>query len=133
MQFNNWVKAQFSYIRFIKLYYMQRDILIIGCNGYVSAILANTGEELWRSKLREGLLRGSRGFDVSVLIDGNQVFAGCYGRIYALNALTGEILWSNELKGMGFNEVALARQGTNTQFITRNEHTATTTSSNNNA
>jgi outer membrane protein assembly factor BamB len=100
---------------------MEKDILIIGCNGYVSAILANNGDELWRTKLREGLLGGSRGSDVSVLIDGNQIYAGCHGRIYALRASDGEILWANELKGMGINEVALARQGTSTQFITRVE------------
>jgi len=98
---------------------MQKNLLIIGCNGYVSAILANNGEELWRTKLRDGILGGSRGSDVSVLIDGEQIFAGCHGRIYALNASDGAILWQNELKGMGFNEVAMARQGTNTQFITR--------------
>jgi outer membrane protein assembly factor BamB len=98
---------------------MQKDLLIIGCNGYVSAIQTNNGQELWRTKLREGILGGSRGNDVSVLIDGEQIFAGCHGRIYSLNASDGAILWQNELKGMGFNEIALARQGTNTQYITR--------------
>src|SRR6476620_934559 len=102
---------------------MQRDILIIGCNGFVAAVLTNSGEELWRTKLRDGILGGSRGSDVSVLIDDNQVYAGCFGRIYALDLNDGKVLWSNELKGMGFNEVALARQGTNTQFITRKENT----------
>lgn len=110
---------------------MQKDLLIIGCNGYVSAIHANNGEELWRTKLREGMLGGSRGSDVSVLIDGDQIYAGCSGRIYALRASDGEILWSNDLKGMGYNEVALARQGTNTQFITRVEHTTTSSGSSN--
>lgn len=109
---------------------MQKDLLIIGCNGYVSAILANNGEELWRTKLREGLLGGSRGCDVSVLIDGDQIFAGCYGRLYALRSSDGIILWQNDLKGMGFNEVALARQGTSTQFITRVEQSTSTTSDN---
>ncbi|HEY8895669.1 MAG TPA: PQQ-binding-like beta-propeller repeat protein [Niastella sp.] len=109
---------------------MQKDLLIIGCNGFVSAIHANNGEELWRTRLREGLLGGSRGSDVSVLIDGDQIYAGCHGRIYALRTADGQILWSNDLKGMGFNEVALARQGTNTQFITRVEHTSTTNNSN---
>lgn len=110
---------------------MQKDLLIIGCNGYVSAILANNGEELWRTKLRDGVFGGSRGNDVSVLIDGDQIYAGCSGRIYALRTSDGEILWANDLKGMGFNEVALARQGTSTQFITRVEQTTTTTNSNN--
>ncbi|MBN9383016.1 MAG: PQQ-binding-like beta-propeller repeat protein [Chitinophagaceae bacterium] len=111
---------------------MQKDLLIIGCNGYVSAILTNNGEECWRTKLRQGVLGGSRGSDVSVLIDGEQVFAGCNGRIYALRTSNGEILWENDLKGMGFNEVALARQGTSTQFITRVEQTTTTSSGNSN-
>jgi outer membrane protein assembly factor BamB len=105
---------------------MERNLLIIGCNGYVSAILANTGEELWRTKLREGLFTSSRGNDVSVLIDGEQVYAGCYGRIYALRASTGEILWANDLKGIGYNEVSLAKQGTSTQFITRVEQATQT-------
>jgi outer membrane protein assembly factor BamB len=109
---------------------MQKDLLIIGCNGYVSAIHSNNGEEFWRTKLREGVLGGSRGNDVSVLIDGDQIYAGCAGRIYALRVSDGQVLWSNDLKGMGFNEVALARQGTNTQFITRVEHTSSSTSNN---
>jgi outer membrane protein assembly factor BamB len=98
---------------------MQNDLLILGCNGYVSAIRTSNGQELWRTKLRQGVLGGSRGQDVSVLIDGDQVFAGCNGRIYALNMNNGAILWANELEGMGYNEVALAKQGTSTQFITR--------------
>ena len=110
---------------------MEKNMLIIGCNGYVSAINAGNGQELWRTKLRDGLLGGSRGSDVSVLIDGDQIFAGCYGRIYALDAASGKILWDNDLKGMGYNEVALARQGTSTQYITRVEHTTTTTTTGN--
>ena len=109
---------------------MQNDLLIIGCNGYVSAIKSSTGEECWRTKLREGVLGGSRGQDVSVLIDGNQIYAGCSGRIYAINVQNGEIAWSNDLKGMGYNEVSLAKQGTSTQFITRVE---TKTDSSNNS
>ena len=108
---------------------MQTDLLIIGCNGFVSAIHTGSGQELWRTKLREGILGGSRGADVSVLIDGSKVFAGCYGRIYALEVSNGNVLWSNDLKGMGFNEVALAKQGNNTQFITRVEHHHSSTSS----
>ena len=104
---------------------MQNDTLIIGCNGFVSTIRINNGEEIWRTKLRDGIFGGSRGREVSVLIDGDQVFAGCHGRLYALAAQDGKILWSNELKGMGFNEVALAQQGTSTQFITRVENTHT--------
>lgn len=110
---------------------MDNDIFVIGCNGYVSAIRTINGAELWRTKLREGFFGGSGGCDVSVLIEGDKIFAGCSGRIYALRASDGKQLWVNELKGMGFNEVALARQGTSVQFITMVETTTTTTGNNN--
>lgn len=60
---------------------MRNDLLIIGCNGYVSAINSSNGEELWRTKLRDGLMGGSLGADVSVLIDGDMIFAGCNASI----------------------------------------------------
>jgi outer membrane protein assembly factor BamB len=100
---------------------MQTDIIIIGCNGFVSAINTGNGEEIWRTKLHDNVFGGSRGSDVSVLIDGDKIFAGCSGCIYALDANTGKLLWENTLKGIGYNEVALAKQGTSTQFITRVE------------
>lgn len=101
---------------------MQREVIIIGCNGFVLALNLSTGEEHWRVKLRSGVLSSSRGSDVSVLVDTERVYAGCDGRIYALRISDGSMLWQNELKGIGFNEVALAMQGVNTQFITRVEH-----------
>ena len=105
---------------------MGKDILIIGCNGYVSAIETETGKELWRTKLREGFFGGSKGSDVSVLFENNKVFAGCSGRLYALDASDGHILWANDLEGLGYNEVAMAMQGIRTEFITRVEHHTTT-------
>jgi outer membrane protein assembly factor BamB len=101
---------------------MQKEIIIIGCNGFVLALNLETGVEKWRVKLRSGVLSSSRGSDVSVLVDENRVYAGCNGRIYALHINDGYMLWQNELNGIGFNEVALAMQGVNTQFITRVEH-----------
>jgi outer membrane protein assembly factor BamB len=100
---------------------MAKDNLIAGCNGYVVAIEISTGNEVWRTKLREGPLGGSRGSDVSVIIDSDKIFAGCWGRVYALDPGNGNILWSNGLAGIGFNEVALSKQGISTQFITRVE------------
>jgi outer membrane protein assembly factor BamB len=57
-----------------------------------------------------------------VLLDGSRIYAGCYGYLYCLDAETGSILWENELRGIGFNEVALSRQGSSVQFVTRVEH-----------
>ncbi|MFD1000943.1 PQQ-binding-like beta-propeller repeat protein [Ohtaekwangia kribbensis] len=107
---------------------MENDILIIGSNGYVSAIQTSDGCELWRTKLREGFFGGSGGCDVSVLIEGDKIFAGCAGRIYALRTSDGKILWDNDLKGMGYNQVALAKEGTSIQFITRIEGTGSSSS-----
>ena len=98
-----------------------KEPLIIGTNGFVSAIDPASGQQLWRTKLREGFLGGSRGCDVSVLVEDNIVYAGCYGRIYALNASDGVVLWSNELKGLGYDDVSLAKRGTSVQFITKVE------------
>lgn len=105
---------------------MQTNTLIIGCNGFVVSIDPLNGNEIWRTKLREGVLGGSRGYDVSVLLKEDKVFAGCYGRIYCLARIDGRLLWSNELNGIGYNEVALATEGVSTQFITRVEHTTGT-------
>jgi outer membrane protein assembly factor BamB len=98
---------------------MQRNILVIGSNGYVSAIAGDTGNELWRTKLRKGLLGGSYGAEVSVILDDNKIFAGCAGRLYCLEASTGVILWENEMPGLGHNVISLARPGISTQFVTR--------------
>jgi len=92
--------------------------LIIGTNGYVLAIDTETGNELWRTKLRDGILGGSRGSDVSVMLDDKTIYAGCAGRIYAID-LNGSILWSNELPGLGHSIVSLSKNGTSVQFITR--------------
>jgi outer membrane protein assembly factor BamB len=105
---------------------MQTDVLVIGSNGYVACINTANGQEIWRTKLWDSLLGGSRGKDVSVLIDGAHVYAGCYGYVSALDIVTGKIIWENELKGLGHNEIALAKQGTSTQFITRLEYETTT-------
>lgn len=68
---------------------MNKDLIILGCNGYVAAIETSSGKERWRTRLREGMLGGSRGYDVSVLIEGAVVYAGCKGRIYALQVSNG--------------------------------------------
>ncbi len=111
-----------SLIIVLKINKMLADIIVIGCNGYVAAVNAGSGKEIWFTKLKDGVISGSRGKDVSVLLDGNRIYAGCYGYLYCLDTETGKILWENELRGIGFNEVALAKQGTSVQFVTRVEH-----------
>jgi len=93
--------------------------LIIGSNGYVSRIDVGSGQELWRTKLLPGLFGGSSCTDVAVLIRGRVVFAGTHGHLFCLEVENGQILWRNELKGMGYNDVALAMEGVSVQFLSK--------------
>jgi hypothetical protein len=52
---------------------MEKEVIIIGCNGFVLALSLITGEENWRVKLRAGVLSSSRGSDVSVLVDAERI------------------------------------------------------------
>lgn len=91
--------------------------LIIGSNGHVAAIHPTEGRELWRTKLQHGVFTATGGQDVSVLVQDEFVFAGSNGMLFCLSHATGQILWSNELKGMGYNDVSLAVQGTSVQYL----------------
>ena len=91
--------------------------LIIGSNGFVSRIDPASGEELWRTPLLPGLLSKTAYVDVSVLLRGDVVFAGACGHLLCLALDDGRILWKNELKGMGYNDVALAMEGVSVQFL----------------
>ena len=87
------------------------DILFVGVNGYVAALSKGDGTELWRTKLREdGLVLGGHRF-VTVMAEGERVYAHTYGRLFCLDALTGEQLWENELSGLGYDFAMLAVTG----------------------
>jgi outer membrane protein assembly factor BamB len=102
--------------------------LVIGSNGYVARVDTGSGLELWRTKLLPGLFGGSSCTDVTVLIRGAVVFAGTHGHLFCLDLNSGQILWRNELKGMGYNDVALAMEGVSVQFLTKTVHTSNSTS-----
>ncbi len=84
------------------------DTLFVGVNGYLAAFCKRDGAELWRTKLREdGLVVGGHRF-VTVLAEGERVYAHTYGRLFCLDADTGEKLWENELAGLGYDLAMLA-------------------------
>ena len=103
--------------------------LIIGTNGYVLALDATTGAELWRTKLQSGIFNSTTRQDVGVLVSGGIVFAGCQGNLFGLSLEDGSILWSNNLKGLGYNDVSLALEGVSVQFLTRTERRGGSSSS----
>ena len=83
---------------------MSRDpqtLIFIGIKNSVIALDDRTGDEVWRSDLV--------GSDfVSVLWDGQAVFAANSGEVFKLDPKTGDLLWQNELKGFGRGLVSLA-------------------------
>jgi outer membrane protein assembly factor BamB len=102
---------------------MNDDTLYIGCNGYVAAIRAADGAQLWRTALSTGLISATAGEDVCVLQHQGRVYAGCQGHLYCLDAASGRILWLNQLSGLGYNDVTLAIGDKSVQFVATHTHT----------
>jgi outer membrane protein assembly factor BamB len=86
--------------------------LYVGTKGHVCALDVKTGAEVWRTDLGHGLV----GLDVSLIVADGRVFAGAGGYITSLDAQSWKVLWSNDLKGLGFNHVALAMTGQSIQY-----------------
>jgi outer membrane protein assembly factor BamB len=78
-----------------------RATLFVGIKKSVVAIDEKTGAQMWRADLR--------GSDfVTILWDGEALFAANSGETWRLDPTTGAVLWHNELKGLGRGVVSLA-------------------------
>ena len=100
---------------------MAQQNLIIGSNGHVCAIDPGSGIEIWRTRLQEGMFKATIYQDVSVIVKDGIVYAGSQGHLFAIEAESGRILWQNGLKGLGYNDIALAFEGQSVQFIQKVE------------
>ena len=100
------------------------NTLFIGSNGYVAAVDVMTGHERWWTKLQSGALTATGHSDVSVIVRGGFVFAGSQGHLFCLDAESGAVAWHNELKGMGYNDVALAMENVSVQFLQKVERSS---------
>lgn len=98
-----------------------KERLFIGSNGHVCAIDPQSGVEVWRRRLQEGVLTATGHSDVSVIARAGVVYAGSQGHLFALSADDGTILWHNEMRGLGYNDVALAFEGQSIQYIQKVE------------
>lgn len=78
------------------------DILFAGFNRRVAAMDKHTGTIIWSWVAPKG-----QGF-VSLVVEGDRVFAGVHGHIYCLDAVTGEQLWHNPTEGFGYGVTCLA-------------------------
>jgi hypothetical protein len=83
---------------------MPRDpifFLYVGIKNSVVALDDRTGTEVWRTQLR--------GSDfVTVLWDGEALFAANSGEVWRLDPANGAVIWHNGLKGFGRGVVSLA-------------------------
>lgn len=83
------------------------DILLLGLKARVTAISRKTGQQIWSTALPGGM-----GYDfVTLLNDGERIFAHTKGRLHALDVASGQLLWSNELSGYGYGVASLALPG----------------------
>jgi outer membrane protein assembly factor BamB len=83
---------------------MPRDpqvLLFVGVKHSVIALDERTGAEVWRAELRSGDY-------VTVLWDGQSLFAANSGEIWRLDPRNGGVIWHNELKGLGRGLISLA-------------------------
>ena len=84
------------------------NILLLGLNESVTAISKQDGQTLWKTELPTAL----SGDDfVTVISDGQFVFAHTYGKLHCLDLANGQVLWSNDLKGYGYGLASLCFPG----------------------
>ena len=80
------------------------NILLLGVKYSVSAVSKSDGRVLWKTELHTNL----SGDDfVTVLSDGEKVFAHTKGELHCLDLANGRILWSNQLRGYGYGIASL--------------------------
>jgi outer membrane protein assembly factor BamB len=75
--------------------------LYIGASGKVLALDANTGAEIWRTRLKSS---GT----VLLLRDDTHLYASVSGELFCLDPANGAIRWHNKLKGLGLGLVSMA-------------------------
>lgn len=78
-----------------------QSLVFVGIKKNVLALDPKTGEAVWRAELK-------RADFVSVLWDGESLFAANGGEVFRLDPRDGRILWNNPLKGLGFGMATLA-------------------------
>ena len=88
---------------------VRTSLIYIGIAGKVIALNRSTGQEVWRTALKE--------FDfVNVVLLDGAVYATAKGELFCLDPATGSVMWQNPLKGLGRGLVTIAasdgQQGT---------------------
>jgi outer membrane protein assembly factor BamB len=86
----------------------KRSLLFVGIKSYVIAMDRASGAEVWRTQL-PAKYRNSAML-VTVLFDGEGLYASIAGEVFALNPKTGELLWHEPFKGLGTGFVTMTSE-----------------------
>jgi outer membrane protein assembly factor BamB len=86
----------------------KRSLLFVGIKSSVVAVDRASGAEVWRTQLPAKYR--SSAMLVSVLFDGQGLFASIAGEVFALNPKTGELLWHEPFKGLGTGFVTMTSE-----------------------
>ena len=86
------------------------ELLFVGVKGHVVALSRLDGAEVWKTKLAGGISFVGERF-VTVLVDGDRIYAHSYGKLFCLDSETGSPLWTNDLAGLGYDIATLAVVG----------------------
>ena len=75
--------------------------LFIGIKGHVVCLDKQTGNEIWKSKLK--------GMSITnVIRDDKMIYAYASGHLFCLDADFGKVLWENPLTGYGYGACIFA-------------------------
>lgn len=86
----------------------KRSLLFVGIKSFVIAVDRASGAEVWRTQLPAKYR--SSAMLLSVLYDGDGLFASVAGEVFALNPKTGELLWHEPFKGLGTGFVTMSSE-----------------------
>ena len=80
--------------------------LFLGIKGHVVCLDKNTGEEIWRSKLRTDWGKPT------IVIFSDDLYVYLSGKLFCLCPTSGNVKWINNLKGLGSGSCIIAVEGT---------------------
>lgn len=78
--------------------------IYLGMAGKIICLDRNTGDEIWRTKLK------SISSLTNLIKEQDRVIAYAGGHLFCLDANSGDILWENELKGLGYGYCMIASE-----------------------
>jgi outer membrane protein assembly factor BamB len=79
------------------------DWIYVGVGGHVVALDRTTGAEMWRTRLKSGL--------VNLACDEYRLYAAVQGQLFCLDPATGAVLWKNPLRRLGLGLVSILPPG----------------------